>query len=126
MAWIYLLLAGACEMVWPIGFKYTNGFKEHTWAIVGTMGVMLVSFWLLSTAINHGIPVGNAYAIWTGIGAAGTAIIGMLLFNEPRDLVRLGFLSMIIIGAVGLKFVSPPTRPAPAQASVASVAAEQT
>jgi quaternary ammonium compound-resistance protein SugE len=108
MAWIYLLIAGSCEMVWPIGFKYTNGFKEHTWATFLTFAVMGLSFWLLSVAINRGIHVGNAYAVWTGIGACGTAILGMMLFHEPRDLARLAFLAMIVIGAVGLKLVSPP------------------
>ena len=115
MAWVYLLIAGSCEMVWPIGFKYTNGFKDHAWAVVVTFGVMGLSFWLLSAAIHHGIHVGNAYAIWTGIGACGTAILGMVLFQEPRDSARLAFIAMIVLGAVGLKFVSPP-RPAPMDA----------
>jgi quaternary ammonium compound-resistance protein SugE len=112
MAWLYLLIAGACEMVWPIGFKYTNGFKEHTWAIAGTLGVMLISFWLMSIAINRGIHVGTAYAVWTGIGACGTAILGMILFNEPRDWARLGCLALVIAGVIGLKLVSSAKQPA--------------
>ena len=112
MAWVYLLCAAACEMVWPLGFKYTNGFRDHTWAVIGTFAIMGVSFWLLSIAINHGIPIGNAYAVWTGIGACGTAIIGMILFNEPREALRLTCVGLIILGAVGLKLVTPPARPA--------------
>ena len=107
MAWMYLLLAGVCEMIWPLGFKYTRGFSTHAWAIYGTMAVMLVSFWLMSIAIKQGIHVGTAYAVWTGIGAVGTAVLGMLLFNEPRDVLRLLFLGMIIAGVVGLKFATP-------------------
>jgi quaternary ammonium compound-resistance protein SugE len=71
------------------------------------MGVMLLSFWLLSQATSRGIHMGTAYAVWTGIGATGTAILGMILFKEPRDLVRLGCLALIIVGVVGLKLWSP-------------------
>ena len=108
MPWFYLLLAGACEMVWPLGFKYTHGFSRHHWATACTFGIMILSFWLMSVATKQGIHIGTAYAVWTGLGAGGTAILGMILFNEPRDLMRIGLLSLIIIGAVGLKFVSPP------------------
>src|SRR5207248_1702798 len=108
MAWLLLLLAGACEMIWPIGFKYTNGFKQN-YPLVGlTMLLMITSFGLLSQATSKGIHVGTAYAVWTGIGAAGTAILGMILFHEPRDAVRIACLLLIIIGAAGLKFFSPP------------------
>jgi quaternary ammonium compound-resistance protein SugE len=108
MPWLYLLLAGACEMVWPLGFKYTHGFSRNHWATGCTFGVMILSFWLMSLATKQGVHIGTAYAVWTGLGAAGTAILGMILFNEPRDFLRIGLLSLIIIGAVGLKFVSPP------------------
>ena len=108
MPWFYLLLAGACEMVWPVGFKYTHGFSRHYWAVGGTAAVMLLSFWLMSLATKGGIHVGTAYAVWTGIGAAGTALLGMLLYDEPRDWMRLTCLGLIIAGAVGLKFLSPP------------------
>ncbi len=107
MAWLLLLLAGACEMAWPIGFKYTNGFKIHYWAIALTAGIMILSFWLLSQATSRGIHVGTAYAVWTGIGACGTAVLGMILFNEPKDAVRLSCLALIILGVLGLKFLSP-------------------
>src|SRR3954471_22306224 len=104
MAWFLLLLAGACEMAWPIGFKYTNGFKSNYPFIAATMATMILSFFLLSQATNRGIHVGTAYAVWTGLGAAGTAILGMFLFNEPRDATRLVCLSLIIAGVLGLKF----------------------
>ena len=108
MAWALLLIAGACEMVWPLGFKYTNGFKQHYGAVFITFGVMGLSLWLMSQATARGIHVGTAYAVWTGLGAAGTAVLGIILFNEPRDLIRLACLGLIIIGVVGLKFLSPP------------------
>ena len=107
MAWFYLLLAGACEMVWPLGFKYTNGFKIHWPFMVLTIGIMTLSFWLMSVATAKGIPIGTAYAVWTGLGATGTAILGMMFFKDPRDAFRLVCLSLIIIGAVGLKFQPP-------------------
>ena len=107
MPWLYLVLAGVCEMAWPLGFKYTNGFKAHYAVVALTMATMLLSFALLSVATNRGIPIGTAYAVWTGIGAAGTAIIGIYLFKEPRDALRLVCLGLIILGVVGLKLFSP-------------------
>jgi quaternary ammonium compound-resistance protein SugE len=125
MAWVYLLLAGVCEMAWPIGFKYTNGFKTNSGAIGLTMGVMLLSFWLLSQATSRGIHIGTAYAVWTGIGATGTAIVGMILFKEPRDVIRLACLALIIVGVLGLKFLSPSQeQPLPA-AAAGNVSAER-
>ena len=120
MAWLYLVLAAGCEMAWPIGFKYTNGFKAHYPFIALTMAIMITSFWLLSLATNKGIHVGTAYAVWTGLGAAGTAVLGMILFNEPRDGIRLACLSLIILGVLGLKFLSPPEAPAAAPATAAA------
>ena len=107
MAWIYLLLAGICEMAWPIGFKYTNGFKTNHGIGGLTAGMMVLSFALLSQATSRGIHMGTAYAVWTGIGATGTAIVGMILFKEPRDALRLACLAVIILGVAGLKFFSP-------------------
>src|SRR3954468_5022042 len=103
MSWIYLLLAAVCEMSWPLGFKITNGFKSNYPAVAGTLVIMLLSFWFLSLATTRGIPIGTAYAVWTGLGAVGTTILGMTLFDEPRDGLRLGCLGLIILGAVGLK-----------------------
>jgi len=107
MAWIYILLAAACEMVWPIGFKYSGGFKNHSWVIVATLGIMLLSFWLMSKSIANGMHVGTAYAVWTGIGACGTAILGMVFYSEPHDLLRIACLLLIVAGAFGLKYTSP-------------------
>ena len=107
MPWVYLILAALCEMSWPLGFKLTNGFKSNYPGISGTVIVMLLSFWFLSLATTRGIPIGTAYAVWTGLGAVGTTILGMTLFNESRDVVRLGCLAAIIIGVVGLKLATP-------------------
>ena len=112
MPWFFLILAGICEMVWPLGFKYTAGFSRHYWAVGTTFAIMILSFYLMSVATARGIPIGTAYAVWTGIGAAGTAILGMLLFQESSDFLRLTCLALIISGAVGLKFLSPPASPA--------------
>jgi quaternary ammonium compound-resistance protein SugE len=116
MSWIYILLAAVCEMVWPLGFKYTSGFKEHSWAVGATFCVMLVSFWLMSRAIAEGMHIGTAYAIWTGVGAAGTAILGIILFDEPRDFARLACIGLIIAGAVGLKLFTS-GQPSPVDAA---------
>jgi len=119
MPWLYLLIAGLCEMVWPLGFKYTNGFSTRYWAIAITFGIMGFSLYLmsLSTKGPHAVPIGTAYAVWTGLGAAGTALLGIILFHESRDFVRLICLGLIIAGVVGLKFLSPPAQlPAPTAA----------
>ena len=105
MAWIFLVLAGITEMGWAIGLKYTEGFTRLGPSVV-TVALMIVSFGLLGQALKT-LPIGTAYAIWTGIGAAGTAILGIVLFNEPRDLLRLLCIGMIVGGVVGLKLVSP-------------------
>lgn len=109
MAWVYILLAGACETAWPLGFKYTNGFRQNLPAAFATFAVMCLSFWLMSKSIQHGLHVGTAYALWTGIGAAGTAALGITLFNEPKTPLRLFCLSLIILAVIGLKFAAPST-----------------
>ena len=101
MAWIYLLTAGLFECGWAVGLKYTDGFTR-LWPSLFTIIAMAASFWLLSMAMKT-IPVGTAYAVWTGIGAVGVAIIGMVLFNEPRDWLRLASLFLILAGVAGLK-----------------------
>jgi quaternary ammonium compound-resistance protein SugE len=101
MSWVYLLLAGVLEIVWAIGLKYTHGFTRF-WPSVVTISVAWLSFYLLALAVKT-IPVGTGYAIWTGIGAAGVAILGMILLGEPATITRLLFLALIIIGIVGLK-----------------------
>jgi quaternary ammonium compound-resistance protein SugE len=105
MAWFWLTLAGLCEIGWAIGLKYTEGFSR-LWPSVGTVAMMIVSFVMLSQALKV-LPVGTAYAVWTGIGAAGTAIAGMILLGEPREVARLVCIALIVAGVVGLKVVSP-------------------
>jgi quaternary ammonium compound-resistance protein SugE len=119
VGWLYLIAAGICEMAWPIGFKFTDGFSKNSGAVYGTIAIMFCSFWLMARAIREGIPMGTAYAVWTGIGAVGTAIVGILLFKEPRDLMRILCLGLIIVGLIGLKLHSPAaTAPSAKTASI--------
>lgn len=104
MHWIQLLIAGIFEIVWAIGLKYTKGFTVLVPSIF-TIAAMIVSMSLLANAVK-GIPVGTAYAVWTGIGAVGTAILGIVLFNETKDILRIVFIFFIIVGIIGLKFFS--------------------
>jgi quaternary ammonium compound-resistance protein SugE len=99
--WVMLLIAAGLEIIWAIGLKYTEGFTR-LWPSVGTVLAMAASMYLLARAAE-GLPIGTAYAVWTGIGAVGTAIVGMLLLNESRDRVRLACIGLIILGVVGLK-----------------------
>jgi quaternary ammonium compound-resistance protein SugE len=101
MAWTYLLLAGLLEIAWAIGLKYTEGFTR-LWPSVATIAIAWLSFYLLALAVKT-IPVGTGYAIWTGIGAAGVAILGMAILDEPATAARFFFIGMIIAGIVGLK-----------------------
>jgi quaternary ammonium compound-resistance protein SugE len=105
MAWVILFIAGLLEIAWAIGLKYTQGFTRF-WPSVGTIAAMVASFVLLSKALKT-IPVGTGYAVWTGIGAVETAIIGITILGEPRDAGRLGSLLLIVSGIIGLKLVSP-------------------
>ena len=107
MAWIYLVIAGLLEIGWAIGLKYTEGFSR-LWPSVATISAMIASFGLLAAALKT-IPVGTGYAVWTGIGAAGTAIIGMVFLGESREIMRILCLVLIVAGAVGLKFASSTT-----------------
>ena len=104
MAWIYLLIAGIFEVVWAIGLKYSHGFTRLFPSLV-TLGGMIISFYLLALATKN-LPIGTAYAIWTGIGALGTAIFGIIMFSEPINMYRLFFLSLILVGIIGLKITS--------------------
>lgn len=104
MDWFILVIAGLLEIGWAIGLKYSEGFTKPV-ASALTIVTMLASFTLLSQALRT-IPVGTGYAVWTGIGAAGTSLLGMWLFQEPRDVARWLFLSLIVIGIVGLKLFS--------------------
>lgn len=101
MAWYYLCIAGAFEVMWAIGLKYTDGFSR-LWPSAGTVLAMGASFYFLALSLKN-IPVGTAYAVWAGIGAAGTAILGIVLFGESAAFLRLISLLLIVVGIVGLK-----------------------
>ncbi|HZR46029.1 MAG TPA: quaternary ammonium compound efflux SMR transporter SugE [Candidatus Manganitrophaceae bacterium] len=104
MDWIYLFVAGLFEVAWAVGLKYTEGFSR-LWPTVLTLIAMLLSILLLSQALKS-LPVGTGYAVWTGIGATGTALLGMLLFGEPRDAGRIVSILLIVAGIVGLKLTA--------------------
>jgi quaternary ammonium compound-resistance protein SugE len=101
MPWTMLVVAGVLEVVWAVGLKFTDGFTR-LWPSVWTLAAMLASFYLLSRALQT-LPVGTGYAVWTGIGAAGTAIVGMLVLGESASTWRLVSLALIVAGIVGLK-----------------------
>ena len=105
MSWIILVLAGLFEVGWAIGLKYTEGFTR-LWPTVGTVAAMVVSLGLLGIAMKS-LPVGTAYAIWVGVGAVGTVILGIVLFDEPVNALRLGSVVLIVAGLVGLKLATP-------------------
>ena len=104
MAWAYLAVAGLFEIGWAIGLKYSDGFSKPVPSLL-TVVAMVLSVWLLSIAMRT-IPVGTAYAVWTGIGAIGVAVLGMVLFGESREVLRVICLFLIIAGIIGLKLVS--------------------
>lgn len=104
MAWFILLVAGLFEIAWAIGLKYTEGFTR-LWPTVGTVTAMAISIGLLGLAMRD-LPVGTAYAVWTGIGAVGTAILGMVLLGDPATAGRIACLALIATGIAGLKLVS--------------------
>jgi len=106
MAWIILLIAGIFEIAWAIGLKYTDGFTR-LWPTVGTVIAMVLSVVLLGLAVKT-LPVGTAYAVWTGVGATGTALLGIVLLGEPASAGRLVSLALIVAGIIGLKLVTPP------------------
>ena len=103
MAWIYLSIAGLFEVGWAIGLKYTEGFTRLIPSIL-TVASMILSLGLLGLALKA-LPVGTAYAVWTGIGTLGTALLGIYLFGEPATVARLGCISLIVAGIAGLKIV---------------------
>jgi quaternary ammonium compound-resistance protein SugE len=104
MAWAVLLAAGLLEIVWAIGLKYTEGFTRLTPSVL-TLAAMAGSVLLLGLALKT-LPIGTAYAVWTGIGAVGTAILGIFLFGEPASVLRLASIGLIVTGIVGLKLVA--------------------
>jgi len=102
MNWIYIFIASIFEISWAIGLKYSQGFTQMR-ASIFTIITMILSYVFLSLGVKT-LPLGTAYAVWTGIGAVGTAIYGMIYFNEPRDLVRIFFIFLIVVGIIGLRF----------------------
>ena len=106
VAWLLLLFAGLLEVTWLVAMKYSNGFTR-LWPTVLVFGLGLLSFYLLSLCLKV-IPVGTAYVVWTGIGAVGGAIVGIVLFNEPRDVWRVISISLVVAGIVGLKLTGAP------------------
>jgi quaternary ammonium compound-resistance protein SugE len=104
MAWLYLFLAGLFEVGWAIGLKYTDGFSRLFPSLL-TVAAMALSLALLGLALKS-LPVGTAYAVWTGIGAVGTAALGIVLFSEPATASRLACIGLIVCGIAGLKFAS--------------------
>ena len=105
MAWMILFVAGLTEVGWAVGLKYTQGFTRPVPTAL-TVAAMVASLWLLGLAVRT-LPLGTAYAVWTGIGTMGTAILGILLFNEPATGLRLLCVALIVSGIIGLKLVTP-------------------
>ena len=105
MAWIYLIIAGLFEIGWAIGLKYTEGFTRLGPSVL-TIVAMIISLGLLGLALRT-LPLGTAYAVWTGIGTAGTVILGMALLGEPVEPLRLGCIALIVSGVIGLRVLAP-------------------
>lgn len=106
LAWILLAAAGALEVVWAVSMKASAGFTRHAFTAI-TLVAAWASFALLGIAMKH-LPVGTAYAVWTGIGAIGAAVLGILFFGEPASAIRVGCIALIVLGILGLKFASAP------------------
>ncbi len=104
MSWIYIFIASIFEISWAVGLKYSNGFKNLK-ASIFTVITMILSYVFLAMGAKQ-LPIGTAYAVWTGIGAVGTAVYGIFFFNEPREFLRVFFLFVIIAGIIGLKLTS--------------------
>jgi len=104
MAWIYLVIAGLLETGWAKGLKYTDGFTRLVPSLL-TAGAIAASMFLLAISART-IPIGTAYAIWVGIGAVGAVILGIVLFDEPRDVSRLFFVLLLVVALIGLKFTA--------------------
>lgn len=103
MAWTLLIIAGILEIGWAVGLKYTDGFTR-LWPSVWTILAMVISLYLLALAART-LPIGTAYTVWVGIGAVGTAILGIYLFAEPRDVARIMCIALIVSGVIGLKIL---------------------
>lgn len=104
MNWLILFIAGLFEVAWAIGLKYSQGFTKIWWSVF-TIICIIISMGLLAYSLKS-LPVGSAYAIWTGIGAVGTAILGIILFDDSKEIVRLFFIFLIVVGIAGLRIFS--------------------
>ena len=104
MAWLVLVVAGVFEVGWAVGLKYAEGFTR-LWPTLGTIVAMIVSLGLLGLALRS-LPLGTAYAIWTGVGTVGTALLGIALFHDAADPLRLACITLIVVGIIGLKLVT--------------------
>jgi len=107
LAWMLLAVAGLLEIVWSISMKASNGFTKHSFTAI-TLVAAALSFWLLGLALRH-LPVGTAYAVWTGIGAVGAAVLGIVFFGESVSAARIGCISLIVFGILGLKLLGEST-----------------
>lgn len=105
MAWLYLFIAGLFEIAWAVGLKYSDGWTK-LYPSIFTVITMIASFFFLSISVKT-LPIGTAYAVWTGIGTVGTVIYGLLFFNESSELIRIFFIFLIFAGIIGLKIFSP-------------------
>lgn len=106
MPWLILLLAGFFEIAWAIGLKYTEGFTRVTPTVI-TLALLTISVYLLSVALRT-LPVGTGYAVWTGIGVVGTTILGIILFDEPKGVLRILSIALILVGLVGVRISAGP------------------
>ena len=104
MEWVHLLIAGMFEISWAIGLKYSHGFSRLMPSVI-TVVCMVLSFYFLALALKH-LPLGTAYAVWTGIGTLGTVVLGIILFKEPATALRLACIFLILTGITGLKLIS--------------------
>ncbi len=104
MPWFILFIAGLFEVAWAVGIKYTEGWTRF-WPAAFTVVAMIASFYLLSVALRH-IPMGTAYAVWTGIGTIGTVVYGIIFFKEPADILRMVCILLIICGIIGLRILA--------------------
>ena len=106
IAWVYLLFAGLCEIAWAVGIKFSDGFTHFSWSVF-TIAFMILSFFMLAKALEA-IPIGTAYAIFTGTGAAGSAIIGIIALGESANWIKIGSLLILITGIVGVSILEKP------------------
>ena len=105
--WTYILIGGLLEIVWAVSMKYSNGFEDLAWSAVALVFIVL-SMVMLSRAIGSGMPLGTAYAVWVGIGAAGTFVYGIMFMDDPAGILRIMFMILIVAGIVGLQKTSVP------------------